>query len=160
MAAGIAVRVAEPRDWDDVAALLAELGRPDVRGTDDEAAARELFVAYLSRDDTVALVAEAEGRITGFVNVEFRSRLNFLRPQAWIPELIVTETDRSRGAGSALLTRAEELSRERGCWGMTLESANWRERAHAFYQREGWNDTGKSFFKNLTGVAWPPAPRP
>jgi GNAT superfamily N-acetyltransferase len=156
----IRVRDATKDDWQAVASLLAELGRPDIRGTPDEEPARLLFEDYLERNDAVALVAEDTGGVIGFCDLEFRPRLNFTRPQAWIPDLIVAEDARSRGAGAALLERAEELARSRDCWGMTLESANWRTRAHAFYAREGWEDTGHSFGKSLTGEPWPPHPPP
>jgi GNAT superfamily N-acetyltransferase len=154
------VRDATTDDWPAVEALLAELGRPDVRGRETEDAAREAFLGYLRRDDAEALVAEEGGRVVGFVDMEYRVRLNFTTPQAWIPDLIVTEEGRSRGAGAALLARCEELARERGCWSMSLESANWRDRAHAFYRREGWEDLAKSFSKSLTdaGLHWPPRP--
>jgi GNAT superfamily N-acetyltransferase len=155
----VLIRDASPGDWDAVAGLLAELGRPDVRATGEEAAAREVYETYLHRPDAVALVAEEGSRVLGFLNLEYRVRLNFTTPQAWIPDLIVREDSRSSGIGHALLTRAEELASERGCWGMTLESATWRDRAHAFYLREGWSDTGKSFTKVLADIPWPPAPR-
>ena len=160
MADGMVVREARPQDWPAVSSLLAELGRPDVRGAPEEAAAREVFEAYLGRDDVAAIVAEVDGQVAGFVDIEYRTRLNFTRAQAWIPDLIVTEAGRSRGVGAALLARAEELARARGCWGMSLESASWRERAHAFYLREGWDDSGKAFTKSLTGEPWPPSPPP
>jgi PhnO protein len=155
----IAIRRAVTDDWPAVAALLAELGRPPAMGTDDEDALRAVYSGYLERPDTEALVAEADGRVVGFCDVEFRTRLNFDAPQAWIPDLVVAEGRRSRGAGRALLARAEELARERGCWGMALESATWRDRAHAFYVREGWTDSGKAFSKPLADIPWPPAPR-
>jgi GNAT superfamily N-acetyltransferase len=156
----VLIREARAEDWPAVAELLAQLGRPDVRRTDEEPAAREVFERYLDRADAVLLVAEEEGRVVGLLDMEYRARLNFTSPQAWIPDLVVDEATRSAGVGRALMTRAEELARERGCWGMTLESATWRERAHAFYVREGWADTGKSFSKPLAeGLTWPPAPR-
>jgi GNAT superfamily N-acetyltransferase len=155
----LVIREAKADDWPEVTALLAELGRPDVRGSDEEEAAREFFLSYLGRPDSVALVAEDGGRVVGFLDMEYRARLNFTTPQAWIPDLIVAEGSRSRGVGRALLEHAEELAQERGCWGMTLESATWRDRAHAFYVREGWTDTGKAFTKVLADVIWPPAPR-
>jgi GNAT superfamily N-acetyltransferase len=155
---GVRVRQATSRDWPAVATLLAELGRPEALGTGDEASLREVFVRYVERPDTEALVAEFDGRVVGFVDMEYRTRLNFERPQAWIPDLVVGEVDRSRGVGSALLARAEELARERGCWGMSLESATWRTDAHRFYLREGWSDSGKAFTKSVTGEPWPPAP--
>ena len=143
-----------------MAELLAQLGRPDVRGRENEAEARVVFERYLDRPDAVLLLAERDGRILGLLDIEYRARLNFTAPQAWIPDLVVGEDSRSAGVGRALLTRAEELARDRGCWGMELESATWRERAHAFYVREGWTDAGKSFSKLLAeGLDWPPAPR-
>ena len=154
------VREATVEDWPVVAALLAELGRPDVAGGEDEAAHRAAFAAYLARADATALVAELDGEIVGFCDLEFRQRLNFLEPQAWIPDLIVSPQARSRGAGAALLARARELAAARGCFSLSLESASWRTRAHAFYEREGMADTGKAFSVSLTGAQWPPAPRP
>ena len=153
------VRAAKAGDWPEVVTLLAALGRPDVRGTDEEAAARDLFERYLEREDTLAFVAELDGRVVGFVNVEFRDRLNFQTQEAWIPELIVGEDARSKGVGAALLGKCEEVARARDCWSLSLESANWRERAHAFYLREGMEDLAHAFVKVLADVEWPPKPR-
>jgi GNAT superfamily N-acetyltransferase len=157
--AAVTVRLAAPGDWPAVAALLADLGRPPALGTEEEADLRQVFERYLERPDAVALVAEAGGEVVGFCDLEFRVRLNFTAPQGWIPDLVVSERSRSQGVGAALLARAEELARERGCWGLSLESATWRERAHTFYLREGWTDSGKSFTKVLMDIQWPPAPR-
>src|SRR6266536_2811403 len=79
-------------DWPAIAALLAELGRPDVRGRDGEDEHRAGFVSYLSRPDAVALAAVDGGAVVGFIDLEFRARLNFLTPQAWVPDLIVTSS--------------------------------------------------------------------
>jgi GNAT superfamily N-acetyltransferase len=155
----IDVREATTKDWPHVAALLAELGRPDVRGLEEEGRHAERFADYLARPDTVALVAVIDGEIVGFVDLEFRQRLNFRTLQAWIPDLVVSEAQRGRGVGTALMTRAEELSRERGCWSLTLESATWRKDAHRFYLREDLADSAYSFSKSLTGETWPPQPK-
>lgn len=151
------VREATAEDWPRVRELLIELGRPEVRADDDEH--RERFAAYLAREDATAFVAEDDGGVVGFIDLEFRQRLHFSSPQAWVPDLIVSEASRSRGAGAALLARADACARERGCWGITLESASWRTRAHAFYQREGLAHLGASFAKTYDGTTWPPPPR-
>ena len=153
------IREARADDWPGVSDLLAELGRPDVRDAPDEAEHHAAFVKYLARDDTIAFVAEDDGRVLGFVDVELRQRLNFLVPQAWVPDLVVAEAARGRGVGRALLERAAEHARERGCWGMSLESASWRTGSHEFYEHVGWRDTGKAFTFQLSDVQWPPAPR-
>ncbi len=139
--------------------LLAELGRPDVLAEADADKHREAWEEYLERPDTVALVAEDDGAVVGFVDLEYRERLNFSAPQAWIPDLIVTERARSRGAGKALLAACEERAQTRGCFALSLESANWRERAHAFYEREGMQHVSASFAKLLQEGEWPPPPQ-
>ena len=153
------VREARASDWPAVEGLLAELGRPDVRGRDDEESHRVRFEEYLARPDTVALVAVDGGGVIGFVDLEFRQRLNFGAPEAWIPDLVVAEGARSRGAGKALLAAAEERSRAHGCFALELESAVWRERAHAFYLREGMTHSGAAFTTVLGDAEWPPRPR-
>jgi GNAT superfamily N-acetyltransferase len=156
----VEVREARASDWPAVSTLLAELGRPDVRGRDDEDDHRLAFERYLERPDSTAFVAVDEDEVVGFIDLDFRERLNFATPQAWVPDLVVAESSRSRGAGRALLAAAEECARERGCWSLTLESANWRERAHAFYEREGMKHVSASFAKLLgEGYDWPPSPR-
>ena len=97
--ARVNVREATSADWEDVKELLAELGRPDVRDNPDEPQHRARFDQYLARDDTLALVAEHDGAVVGFVDVEFRQRLNFLQPEAWVPDLVVAEA--ARGIRSA-----------------------------------------------------------
>jgi GNAT superfamily N-acetyltransferase len=68
-----------------------------------------------------------------------------------VNDLVVAEDARGRGAGTALLSRAEELARKRGCFRMALVTASWRASTMAFYKREGWGDYGTWFVKTLTG---------
>jgi hypothetical protein len=55
-----------------------------------------------------------------------------------------------------LLAQAERTARAHGAFALTLESAHWRTRAHAFYLREGMTDGGRAFLKLLADVQWPP----
>lgn len=152
------VRPARPEDWPAVRGLLVQLGRPEPADDRDEEAFRRVFLDYLERGDAEALVAESDGRPVGFCDLEYRTRLNFTSPQGWIPDLVVDERERGRHVGAALIARAEELGRERGCWGMTLESATWRVDAHRFYVQNDWSDSGRSFTKALSDRVWPPPP--
>jgi GNAT superfamily N-acetyltransferase len=155
----VEVREARASDWPAVSALLAELGRPDVRDREDEDEHRRAFESYLERPDATAFVALDGDEIVGFIDIELRERLNFSQPQAWVPDLVVAEAARSRGAGAGLLARAERWARERACFVLTLESALWRERAHAFYEREGMKHVSASFAKVLGEAEYPPKPR-
>lgn len=144
------IRDARVEDWPQVASLLVELGR-DVSPA---AATNPSFVirfgGHLALRESRTLVAEQlGGRLVAFLDMEFRQRLGHPRPQAWINDLVVTESLRGRGIGSALLARAEELARGRGCFRMSLETGGWRTDAHGFYEREGWTDNGKWFVKLL-----------
>jgi GNAT superfamily N-acetyltransferase len=145
----VRVRPATGDDFDGVTALLEELGRPKV--TDDTRAdCRSIFERHLEDDRAAHLVAEdGEGAVVGFCSLHFRDRLNYTTPDAWVPDLIVTERARRQGAARALLEEAERRARERDCWVLTLESANWRTGAHQLYAASGMEDVGKSFIKLL-----------
>jgi GNAT superfamily N-acetyltransferase len=142
------IRDAAVRDWPQVD-LLVELGRDVSPSATTNPSYSILFGGHLAAHETRTLVAEAGNRLIGFLDLEFRQRLGHPRPQAWVNDLIVSESVRSMGVGKALLDRAEDLARSRGCFRMSLETGVWRERAHAFYRREGWLDYGKWFVKVL-----------
>jgi GNAT superfamily N-acetyltransferase len=144
------VRSAEPRDFESVTALLEELGRATV--TDETRdRCREIYAAQISEPGSDHLVAENdEGEIVGFCSLHFRNRLNHPTPQAWVPDLIVSDELRGSGIGQALLSHAETRAIERGCWEITLESAHHRREAHRFYGLFGMRDAGL-FFRKLLG---------
>lgn len=141
---GIVVRPVGRADFAAVSALLAELGRPAVT-PEREAAARAVFNRHVAAPDTASLLAERDGVPVGFLALHFRERLNQVTPDAWIPDLIVTEREQGGGTARALFHRAVELARARGCHRLVLESGHRRRRAHRFYQREGMADAGKYF---------------
>lgn len=57
---------------------------------------------------------------------------------AFLEGLIVDEEARSRGIGAALLEAVEARARERGCAEIRVQSNVLRERAHSFYERNGY----------------------
>lgn len=59
----------------------------------------------------------------------------------YIAVLWLEESHRGRGLGAALLGRAEELARERGCLGVCLTSFSFQ--APGFYQRNGYEIFGE-----------------
>jgi GNAT superfamily N-acetyltransferase len=140
----VSVRRVRPDDFEAVTRLLAELGRPDV-GLDEWEAARVVYLRHVARDDAASLLAEVDRQPVGFCSLEFRDRLNRTTPQAWIPDLIVTEGRRGLGAGRALLEAAFDLARERGCWSVTLESGYQRTVAHEVYKAVGMKQEGFYF---------------
>ena len=143
------VRRAAAADFGSVTSLLEELGRATVSAESREAC-QAIWERHLGDERAAHLVAEDdEGAIVGFCSLHFRDRLNYPSPDAWVPDLIVTESARRRGVARALLAEAERLARERGCWQLTLESGYQREEAHQLYRALEMIDHGKYFTKPL-----------
>jgi GNAT superfamily N-acetyltransferase len=143
------VRSAEPRDFDAVTELLEKLGRKEVTDSTRDRC-REIYAAQVSDPAVDHLVAvDDDGEVVGFCSLHFRKRLNYTTPEAWVPDLIVSETVRRKGIGKALLEHAENRAIERGCWALSLESAYHRVEAHRFYAAFGMRDAAKAFHKLL-----------
>ena len=143
------VRAAEEADFGAVTALLELLGRARVTDATREEC-RALFERQLADPDADHLIAEdgADGAV-GFCSLHYRRRLNFATSEAWIPDLIVAEEARGRGAGLALLEEAERRAQARGCHRLTLESGHERRAAHRLYLRFGMEEAGRFFQKPL-----------
>jgi len=71
--------------------------------------------------------------------------------RAEVNGLIVDESVRSAGAGAQLLLAAEEWARRRSCKSMSVRSNVVRDRAHKFYEHNGYQHykTQKAFRKDL-----------
>jgi GNAT superfamily N-acetyltransferase len=144
------VRALSADDFAAVSGLLAELGRPEVTPETEEAC-RAVFAGDLADERADHLVAVSDdGTVVGFCSLHYRPRLNQTTLEAWVPDLVVTESLRGGGAGGALLGEAERLARARGCHQLVLESAYFRTRAHKFYETFGMTDASKAFVKKLT----------
>ena len=91
------------------------------------------------------MLALLDGTPVGFLSLEFRQPFFTLRPQAWIPDLIVTEGARGRDIGAALLAAALAEAQRRSAYSAALESGHHRAVAHRLYGAAGMSDVG-SFF--------------
>ncbi|MFN2418633.1 MAG: GNAT family N-acetyltransferase [Candidatus Limnocylindria bacterium] len=131
-------------DFDATTRLLAELGRP---APSDERlpALRRTYRQHVTSADTGSLLARLDGTPVGFVSLEFRHPFFANAPQAWIPDLVVTEAARGRAIGATLLDDALAESIRRGAYAAALESGHHREVAHALYAAAGMPNVG-SFY--------------
>jgi GNAT superfamily N-acetyltransferase len=87
-------------------------------------------------------VARLGGRAAGWLQVS-RPRIFETPDSAEIAGLVVDEAERGRGIGPLLLRAAEDWARRAGCAALRVRSNVIRERAHAFYRREGYRDIKK-----------------
>jgi len=127
----VTVREALEEDSERIAALAHQLGyrvnEPHVlsclrlRGDD-----YEVYVAVVPRAGVV-----------GWIGVRAHQTLTSTR-RADVEGLIVEDEYRGTGIGKRLLERAERWGREHECASLRLFTNVVRERAHRFYEREGY----------------------
>ncbi len=112
--------------------LLTQLGY-EVRGAD---LARR-FPALAADPNQRLLVAIDQGKVIGWGQGQVESTLIVGR-RLVIAGLVIDEKYRSKGAGGALLTALELWGKDQGCTGVRVASRLTRERAHVFYDRNGY----------------------
>jgi GNAT superfamily N-acetyltransferase len=143
-ATAVTVRAAEERDAAAMAELATHLGYPN---TEDEMRPR---MARLSADPRYqALVAERDGRVVGFAGLGINASWVYDEPMVWLLALVVAPDEQGRGTGAALVRAGEAWAREHGGHKLMLTTALRRAGAHRFYERLGYEETGKRYVKTL-----------
>lgn len=140
MATPVTVRRAVETDVPALAALLVQLG---YEPQEDWLRA---WACAGSPDDR-CLVATVEDRVSGLAHVH---RVPFLTEggyRARLTALVVDESVRSRGVGAALLDAAERLAADMGAAELELTTSQRRERAHRFYERQGYAEGSRHYVK-------------
>jgi GNAT superfamily N-acetyltransferase len=92
--------------------------------------------AVVAVDELGTVVGWAEGLLESTLLMGFRLD---------IAAMVVDEKVRGRGVGTALLAALETWARELGCAQARVLSRETRERAHAFYEGNGYVLAKKSF---------------
>jgi GNAT superfamily N-acetyltransferase len=111
----------------------------------DPERAREAIGEAIADPSSAVYVAEHRGELLGLCTAYLE--LNSVRfgPRCWVEDLAVSPEYRSRGVGKDLLDRAKQWARERGASHLELDSAESRQDAHRFYEREGPSWTSRCF---------------
>lgn len=137
-----AVRQATTSDADGISMLLAELGY--------SVTPQQVAFELDNEPDTVVLVVERAGALTGLAAVNTRRQLHEAAPVTTIDTIVVAERSRSQGIGEALVHAAEAVARDRGACMLDLHSGLQRVDARRFYERMGLEVIGNHFIKHLT----------
>jgi ribosomal protein S18 acetylase RimI-like enzyme len=134
----LSVREARPKDSEAIAALIVALGY--------EVTAAEVRkrLAALKKAGAPALVAE-RGEIAGVLTIYLTQVLHRPRPVGRITMMVVAEALRGQGVGTALVAEAEKRLAAKGCGLIEVTSNTKRLRAHAFYERLGYERTSYRF---------------
>jgi ribosomal protein S18 acetylase RimI-like enzyme len=133
------VRSIHPDDAHHVAVLLTELGYP----SDEGAVAGR--IERLHRAPALGFVAVRSHRPVGMATVTILTVLTEDAPIAKLSSLVVAPESRGQGVGRALVRHAMAQARDRGCARMTLTTHLRRTEAHAFYERLGFELTGRRY---------------
>jgi GNAT superfamily N-acetyltransferase len=140
----VTIRDACSNDAEALATLLGQLGYP----ASAEAVVRRLERLSASGADRV-VVAELDAGIVGLACLHTSLSIAYDEPAAKLSALVVDKPHRLRGIGKALVQEMEREARRRRCSMIFLTTAGRRDGAHAFYERIGFEDTGRRFAKAL-----------
>ncbi len=138
----LGLREATPEDGEVIAALVSALGY--------ETAPEDIRhrMKALVEADLPVLVAE-KGEVIGVLTTSLTRVLHRPRPVGRISMLVVDERYRGRGIGAVLIAEAEKKLAARGCGFVEVTSHRRRKRAHAFYERLGYERASYRFVKAL-----------
>jgi len=142
---GVLVREATVADAPALAPLLGELGYPA-----DSAELTVRMERMLGRDDQKVLIAENDDGTLGLLALHVFPVLAYDRDLAMIMALVVTERARGLGVGRQLVDRAEAVGRSLGASRLMVTTHIRRADAHAFYERLGFEFTGRRYVRAIT----------
>jgi GNAT superfamily N-acetyltransferase len=156
----VSFRLAEAADADSVAGLHAASWRRFYRGAytdafldgDVLADRREVWSGRLTMQGpgSVTVLAEADGELVGFIHLVLDEDDKW---GSFVDNLHVTHTRHGHGIGSALITRAAQVVRERGTSpSMYLWVLEQNTAAQAFYCARGGRSAERAFVQSPAGV--------
>lgn len=138
----LVIREARPGDAEPAAVLIRALGY------EVSAADVRKRLAALKKAGDAALTA-VRGELIGLVTLHVTPVLHRPRPVGRITLLVVAEAARGQGVGAALVAAAERRLAAKGCGLVEVTSNRKRLRAHAFYEKLGYERTSYRFARSL-----------
>jgi ribosomal protein S18 acetylase RimI-like enzyme len=145
-----------PAAADDLSAVVAMLADDPLGAAREDASVppaacyRDAFAAIEADPNQLLVVAEAQGAVVGTLQITFIPGLS--RRGAWrgqIEAVRVAADHRSAGLGERLIEWAVEACRARGCALVQLTTDRSRTRAHAFYERLGFEGSHRGYKRAL-----------
>ena len=94
-------------------------------------------------------VREPSGQVAAVLGMQVLTNLYYER-HAYVYDLVVSESARSKGYGGLLMDHAEDLASREGCRYVALACGREREGALRFYEGRGYERPGYSMRKKLS----------
>ncbi|TLD71071.1 GNAT family N-acetyltransferase [Phragmitibacter flavus] len=150
------IRRAEVRDGDGLLSLISGLAEYENLEPPDEKARQRLledaFGEVPKFEAWLAFVPEREEAVGMVVLLSTYSTF-LARPSLYIEDVFVFPEFRGRGIGGALLRKAVELARERGCGRVEWTALDWNVNAQKVYEEKmGARHMKEWFLYRMTGV--------
>ena len=140
------IRRALRKDAEQLAELTTQLGYPSsatqIRTRLGQLRPAGKHIVFVADLPGAGVIGWLHVSVTNLLESDLRAEVN---------GLVVADGQRSLGAGAKLIDAAENWARHQGCKAMNVRSNLIRERAHKFYEREGYEHykTQKAFRKPL-----------
>jgi GNAT superfamily N-acetyltransferase len=151
-----ATATAKPRVWlaagDELATVAGLLGEfRDWFGHTEPSDAEMLasIERIVADGDGGYLLAAAHEQPAGVLQLRYRWSVWKSAPDAWIEDVFVRERTRGQGLGRALIERAIEHARDRGCKRIELDVDEDNAPARALYRELGFADDAKANVRSL-----------
>ena len=142
----IEIREARPEDFNNVFVLLKQLWEKNEL---QQNKLESVFLRSLVCDDDKYFCACSKDKLIGFCSVVIKDSLWQEGKIGYINELVVDVSHRGNGIGMGLLNKAIEFAKENMCKRIELDSAFFREEAHKFYLKNGFEKRAYLFSKEL-----------
>jgi GNAT superfamily N-acetyltransferase len=143
------IRFASPDDAAAIASLLGELGYPTEADRVRARMTRLLTGGNNGRDAVFVATGSSTAEAIGVLALHRFAALHDDADVALIMALVISERARGRGVGRQLVDAASQTARQWGCSRMLVTTHVRRADAHAFYERIGFELTGRRYVKTL-----------
>lgn len=145
----ISIVKATEKDIPFILELLYDLDRPTPIDDKETKIFQNKIKDYFSDSQKIILLAKQDSQSVGLASVIFLRRLNRVKLEMYIPELVVSKVMRNSGIGKKLIQHCIILAKKKGCYRIRLESGNQRKESHNFYKNLGFEQSALSFAMNL-----------
>jgi len=144
------VRVAETEDAADVARLLNDFRVHLEKDGPSEAEILASVERILSEGSGEFLLADnRDGGPVGVCQLRYRWSVWTSSEDCWLEDLFVSEEQRGRGLGRALVEAVMKRAAARGCGRVELDVYEHDEGPRALYRKAGFNDDSKGRERSL-----------
>jgi len=112
----------------------------------------DIFKRVMADPSSEILVSLEDQNVLGFVNVHFVDFPMVVGRECYITDLLVKESERGKGIGTALVEAAEKAARKRGCTRIMLNNGKWTPAyQNGYYSKFGFGERKNfaNFVKNL-----------